>query len=242
MRRPWTTTVIAMVASVGCGDGAPPAAPKPAKERVLVDFRVRDAARAEGPGDEESAALVRAFPHPHAAGERCDPNRPGTPPGERMGGTLWPRVTQVAGAFTRPGAKELAFLIDYCLTGVGAPRTRRLLVLEAGKVTFDHELLATEPFDEALSASDLDGDGRDELLLTTSIFEDARSKVDLSVVSLRGAALATLGTWRAVEHCDPRHAERIELVLHVRAERGAPAFRAEHTTTPCVYPPSPPGG
>jgi hypothetical protein len=241
MRHAWTTTVTAMVACLGCGDGAPPAAPKPPKERVVIDFRVRDAERAEVPGDDESAALVRAFPHPHAAGKPCDPNLPGTPSGERMGGVLLPRVTQVAGSFTRPGAKEIAFVIDYCPTGAGVPRTRRLLVLESGKVNLDHELLAAEPFDEALTGSDVDGDGRDELLLTTSIFEDARSKVDLSVVTLRGATLTTLGTWRAVEHCDPRHAERTNLVLHVRMEGGAPVFRDELTTSRCVYPPSPPG-
>lgn len=116
---------------------------------------------------------------------------------------LSPNVTQVAGAFTRPGAKELAFLIDYCMTGAGAPRTRRLLVLAAGVATFDRELPAAEPFDEVLGAADLDGDGRAELLLTTSIYQDGRSMVDLAVVSLGGATLTALGTWRAVVHCGP---------------------------------------
>ncbi len=277
------TITAAMVACLGCGEGAPrsssapqgptrPASPEtplvparasdpvgrdvlaaatahrqaapapadPAKERLLIDVGDDKAARAEHPRDEVRDALVRAFPDPHAAGKPCDPNRPGTPPGQRAGGVLLPNVTQVAGAFTRPGAKELAFLIDYCMTGAGAPRTRRLLVLAAGVATFDRELPAAEPFDEVLGAADLDGDGRAELLLTTSIYQDARIMVDLAAVSLGGGALTTLGTWRAIVHCGPSDPTRTTLALHVRVERGAPIFRDEVTTTRCIYPPPPP--
>lgn len=230
-----------VLAAVTTQRQATPAPADPSKERLVVDLAADDAARAERAQDQVLDALVQAFPDPHAAGKRCDPNSPGTPPGERMGGILLPTVTQVGGSFTRAGAAEVAFLIDHCSTGVGAPRTRRLLVLEAGVATFDHQLGTGEPFDEVLAASDLDGDGRAELLLTTSSFQDERSLVDLSVASLSGATLTVLGTWRAVEHCDPRHPERTSLALHVRMAGSAPVFRAERRSSRCMYPPSPPG-
>ncbi len=131
---------------------ARPAPADRSKEHRLVDFADDDAARAERAREAVVDALLQAFPHPHAAGRPCDPNRPGTRPDERMGGVLLPTITQVAGAFTRAGASEIAFLIDYCPTGSGVPRTRRLLVLEAGVATFDHELLASEPFDEVTTS------------------------------------------------------------------------------------------
>lgn len=238
--RPGPPSPRSVLAAAVVQNQARPAPADRSKEHRLVDFADDDAARAERARDAVVDALLQAFPHPHAAGRSCDPNRPGTRPDERMGGVLLPTITQVAGAFTRAGASEIAFLIDYCPTGSGVPRTRRLLVLEAGVATFDHELLASEPFDEVLSASDLDGDGRAELLLTTSRFEDGRSMVDLSVVALRGAGPTTLGTWRAVVHCNPREPRRTTLALHVRLDGGAPVFRDEVTTSRCVYPPPPP--
>ncbi|MBL8742590.1 MAG: hypothetical protein JNK04_15895, partial [Myxococcales bacterium] len=94
-------------------------------------FLLHDFSRRAGGGSSlnglEVEGLVARFPHPEAkAGTTCranDPNEPQKKVQESF-------ATAIAGSFSAAGAKEMAFLIDYCPTGLGVPRTRRVIVLD----------------------------------------------------------------------------------------------------------------
>jgi hypothetical protein len=210
------------------------------KERLVLDFGDDASIRHDAPGRAVFDALLAAFPHTHAEGKACDPNFPGTPAKERAGGILLPTITQVAGAFTRADASEVAFLIDYCPTGAGVPRTRRLLILDAGAVSFDYEFGAREPFDQLLAATDLDGDGRAELLVTTALHQYERSMLDASLLRLSDRKPTVLGTWRVIEHCELGSNQMTTRKVFVRLNGSTPVFRDEPKTERCNHPPQPP--
>lgn len=208
-----------------------------ARADVLFDFVADPDRRAAAPGRDEEARLLARFPHPHAAGKTCDPNLPGTPPNERAGGQLMPRVTTIRAAVTRATAAQDVYLIDYCATGVRVPRTRRLLVLDGGKVRFDRELDAGVPADEVLGAADVDGDGRAELLLSRTEYRGGRSVVSVQLVRLAKPRLAVLGVWTGIEHCTPGKFDDAitHRVTYTRGRR--PAFREATAKQHCYYPP-----
>ena len=135
-----------------------PSSPTPAPaqgELLLYDFAASERVSWKEPSQIEVDRLLQRFPHPHAAASaHCDPNSPGTPAAERMGGILLPRVTLVQGAFTSAGAVQTAHFIDYCPSGVGVPRTRRIVVLQGDTLALDHELDGALKADEVLRAVD----------------------------------------------------------------------------------------
>ncbi len=224
---------------------APPTVP-PGTEQLLYDFGAPDAWRTHEPARDEADALLARFPHPHAQpGTVCDPNLPGTPAKSRLGGRLLPGLSVVRGAFTRPGAQQSAFFIDYCLTGVGQPRTRRLLVLEGERVEVDAVMPATPIADGVLAAVDVDLDGRAELLLTASIFRPETSQLQTAtLLQVAPGAPRVLGSWDVIDHCSVRKQPDQETVHRLGfiagASAGAPTFTDHATTRACYYPPAAP--
>lgn len=232
---------------------ASPAAPSPSPapptvapgaEHLLYDFGAPDAWRTHEPTRAEADALLARFPHPHAApASVCDPNLPGTPAGSRLGGRLMPGLSVVRGAFTRPAAAQSAFFIDYCLTGVGQPRTQRLLVLEGDRVELDYLVPASLRVDGVLAAVDVDLDGRAELLLTASIFRPGTSQLQTATLLELGPAVPrVLGSWDVIDHCSVSKQPDQETVhrLGFSVGAGAPTFTDQATTRPCYYPPAAP--
>jgi hypothetical protein len=153
---------------------------------------------------------------------------------------LLPRVTRVRGAFTRGEATQSAYVIDYCPTGVGVPRTRRLLVLEGETVELDHEFGDDVRAEEILHAADVNGDGLSEVLLTGSVFRSDRSVTEAVLLQLRPGRPTVLGKWTALAHCSPPNDERTGQRIFFRVNGGAAIFRAQSVTERCFYPPSPP--
>jgi len=222
----------------------------PGAEQLLHDFGAPEAWRTREPARDEADALLARFPHPRAQpGSVCDPNLPGTPAQSRLGGRLMPGLSVVRGAFTRPAAQQSAFFIDYCLTGVGQPRTQRLLVLEGDRVEVDYLLPATLLADGVIASADVDLDGRAELLLTTSVFRPETSQLQTAtLLQVAPGPPRVLGTWDAIDHCsvrkDPDQETVHRLGFSVSVGGGTPTFTDQPTTRPCYYPPaapSPPG-
>jgi len=225
-------------ASLLCACLAISATAHAAPDTVVFDFTTDPAPRWNEPSQDEATELLRRFPHPHAGGKTCDPNRPGTPANQRMGGQLLPRITTARAAITRTGAAQVVYLIDYCPTGVRVPRTRRLLVLDGTKVALDHELPSAIPADELLATIDVDGDGRAELVATTTADRGGRNVVVAYLVSTTAARdLRLLGTWTALEHCTP--GTYPEQIMH-RVTVAAGKFRDVASTQRCHYPPAGP--
>jgi hypothetical protein len=214
-----------------------------AGETLLFDFSVDKALAWKEPTQAEFDRLLQGFPHPHApAGAACDPNYPGTPVTQRAGGILLPHITMLRGAFTRAGSStQTAYLIDYCLTGAGVPRTRRLLVLEKDSVELDHELAAAVQGEQLLHAADVNGDGRAELLMTASIYRDGKQSSGVELVQVSPGAPKLLGRWTAVVHCSPGTVkEKTVRRIFYRRKGGALLFRDEVLKQRCIYPPAPP--
>lgn len=205
---------------------------------VLYDF-VATPPRNEALAERAAAdSLLQRFPHPTAgAGSRCDPNARGTPATERSGGVLFPTITTATGAFTRAGAEQTAYLVDYCATGVGQESLRRLLVLEGREVLLDLRVADAE---RILLARDADGDERDELLLLQRTYSDGRIGVLAQLVSFDAGRLRVRGRWDALRECGREGTRRTGLrLLRVPAARGF-AVRAEPASAVCAYPPAPP--
>jgi hypothetical protein len=198
-------------------------------DSVVIDFTVEPTPQASRPL--EANDVRKRFPHPHAKGKTCDPNRPNTPPDERMGGQLLPTITTTSAAITRKGA-QVVYLIDYCPTGVRVPRTRRLLVLDGTKVVLDKELPAALLADELLAAVDIDGDGFSELVTSATIYRGGRNVVIANLV--RASDLKVLGTWTAIEHCSPGSFD--EQIMH-RVTFSGGRFRDVASKRTCHYPP-----
>ncbi|APR88277.1 hypothetical protein A7982_13626 [Minicystis rosea] len=132
-------------------------------------------------------------------------------------------------------------MIDYCPSGVGVPRTRRLLVLDGAAIALDHELDESVQGEEILRATDVDGDGRAEVLMTVLAFRAGRSFTDVSLFQLSPKRRA-LGRWTAVAHCSPGRTpdDQTTRRIFVRMKGGTPLFRDEAVTEPCFYAPAPP--
>lgn len=218
-----------------------PAAPQ--GELVLYDFSGDHALSWSEPTRDELDRLLARFPNPHApAGAHCDPNSPGTPPSQRMGGILLPRVTRVEGAFTSVGASQTAYFIDYCPSGVGVPRTRRILVLQGDTLALDHELASDLKADEVLRAVDVDGDGLAEVLLTVNLYntQTTQHTTDAILYRLKEGAPRVIGRWPGIAHCYSGHDDRTVSRIKYRRTGKVATFRAETSEEHCYYPPAPP--
>ena len=151
-----------------------------------------------------------------------------------------PRVTMVKGAFTRAGATQSAYFIDYCPTGVGVPRTKRLLVLEGEAVELDHEFGGDSRAEEILHAADVNDDGLAEVLLTGYVFRPDRSYTEAVLMQSRPGKPRTLATFKALVHCAPPNDEWTGRRIFFRVKGGAAIFREQAVTERCFYPPSHP--
>lgn len=208
-------------------------------EQLLYDFSPKRALHGSGPSRDELDKLLQRFPHPHAApGKHCDPNDPGSP-GQKLGGTLLPTVTQVEGSFTSPGATQVAIFIDYCPTGAGVPRTMRLLVLEGDTVALDHEFDEAAPPDTILHAVDVDGDGHDEVLLTRSDYVTDRLVSHAQLVRLAPGPLETLERWPALRNCTLDDDTQVASRIFYRRRRNRVTFRAQVVEDQCLALPAP---
>lgn len=208
-------------------------------------FLLHDFSRRAGGGSSlnglEVEGLVARFPHPEAkAGTTCranDPNEPQKKVQESF-------ATAIAGSFSAAGAKEMAFLIDYCPTGLGVPRTRRVIVLDGDKVVLDHVLPANTKGEWADLAIDIDGDGREEILATSNIFRPGRSTLtEATLLRVAPGKLAVLGAWAVIDHCSTVYKKPDDVTSHTisyRLNNGVPSFRDVAKTEPCFYPPPPP--
>ncbi|NUO49896.1 MAG: hypothetical protein HOV80_13660 [Polyangiaceae bacterium] len=211
---------------------------------LLYDFGPKDAWRTKTLDVQETEALVARFPHPHAkSGTTCGVNFPQTPRDARREGRLLANVTFVRGAFTRAGADQAAYLIDYCATGDRQPRTRRLLVLEGDKTEIDHELGQAELGEEALHAIDVTNDGIAELLLTTNKYRPGTSQLIIASL-LQGAPgkPRIIAKWDAIDHCSVLKDPKVQTTRRIsfRVNGSTPVFRDTATTEKCFSPPAPP--
>ncbi|MDI3282211.1 hypothetical protein QHF83_02780 [Polyangium sp. 15x6] len=225
--------------------GAPPLPtyPNPAGEVLLYDFTPDDALRWKEPPRAEFDELVKRFPHPHAAKDsRCGPDSPSTPPEQQAKGILLPHITTVRGAFTRPRSTQSAYLIEYCSTGNGQPHTVRLLVLQDDSVELDLELAGDLHIGEVQHAVDVDGDGRDEVVLTSSLYRqrEGQSVTGAVLYRLGPGAPGVIGKWTAVEHCYIGHDDMLAHRIYYRMKHDVLSFRDETIKKHCYYPPPPP--
>lgn len=218
-------------------DEPPP--PEQEGEQLLYDFSPKRALHGSGLWGDELDKLLQRFPHPHAPpGKHCDPNYPGSP-GQKLGGTLLPTVTQVEGSFTSPGATQVAIFIDYCPTGAGVPRTMRLLVLEGDTVALDHEFDEAAPPDTILHAVDVDGDGHDEVLLTRSDYVTDRIVSHAQLVRLAPGPLETLERWPALRNCTLDDDTQVASRIFYRRRYNRVTFRAQVVKDQCLALPAP---
>lgn len=206
-------------------------------DRVVIDFSADPKPEHRQLSDAAMTELLRRFPHPHAEGKTCDPNRKETPPKERAGGQLLPYITSVDASVTS-AARQTAYMIDYCPTGNGVPRTRRLLVLEGNSVVVDRELPASIPADAIIAAPDIDGDRRSELLLT-STESNTRVVVTVHLVRVTKNSLKLLGSWTGLEHCSVS-APPDEILHRITAAGTSGPFKDTAVARRCYYPPAPP--
>jgi hypothetical protein len=237
-----TAEVVTTTSAIGVPSVAPVAVDADGYS-LLHDFGPRDAWRTPSASTEESAALVARFPHPHAKGATCGLNYPTTPVKDRAQGTLLPRVTVVRGAFSRAGAEQSAFLVDYCPTGDRVPSTRRLLVLENDKLVVDHELGRAEVGDEVLLSIDVTKDGLAELLLLATLYRPGTSSLTVAtLMQIAPGKPRVLGRWDAIDHCSvlKNPDETTTHEISFRPDETAPSFRDKATTERCFYPPPPP--
>lgn len=187
--------------------------------------------------------LLARFPHPRANPKAAcwdsDPeNRTRVPDGE-------PYVTAIAGSFSSAGAKEMAFMIDYCPSGLGLPATRRVIVLDGDKLVLDQVLPDDAKGAQADLAIDVDGDGREELLAGTSLVESGRTGVvEVTLLRLAPGNLKQLGTWSAYEKCGTPHKRPGELTtshtIWLRMKDSVPTSRVVAKTKRCPHLPPPP--
>jgi hypothetical protein len=130
------------------------------------------------------------------------------------------RVTHVAGSFTRSGARETAMLIDYCPGGIDRPR--RFLVFDGSQLVLDQAMI--EAGDELLLASDLTGDGLDELVLLHG--------QSATLVQLGKDRMKKLGSFSSAEPCAAGKKQRIVHTLYVTPGK-RPTFRDELERVAC---------
>lgn len=95
-------------------------------------------------------------------------------------------------------------------------------------------------FGPVLSATDIDGDGRAEFLVTTSIYQKSRVMIDASLLALSNGKPTVLGTWRAIKHCETGVDQKTTRKIYARMRRTRPAFRDEVETSRCYHQPARP--
>jgi hypothetical protein len=207
-------------------------------------FLLHDFSKRGGSGSSlngiQSGLLVARFPHPKAKpGTTCranDPNEPTKTVEE-------PFTSAIAGSFSSAGAKEVAFFIDYCPTGLGQPRTRRVVVIDGDKLVIDYVLPATARGEWADLAIDVDGDGREEILATSIIWRPDRPTVTEATLLRLAPKPAVLGAWKVIDHCDQFKKNPDTTTTHTiswRMKDGVASFRDVAKTEGCFYPPAPP--
>lgn len=206
-------------------------------DSVVVDFSLDPKPESRQVANAVMTELLRRFPHPHANGKTCDPNYPNTPAKERAGGQLLPYITSVDAAITKK-QKQTAYVIDYCPTGNGVPRTRRLLVLDGTAVAIDRELPASIPATAIIATTDIDGDGRAELVLTDTEHRK-RAVTVVYLVRARATDLKLLGSWTGLEHCSVLEPPD-EIVHRITAAGPDGPFKDTAIKRRCYYPPKAP--
>jgi hypothetical protein len=153
---------------------------------------------------------------------------------------------KLGGRFTSAEVRQTLYLLRPNATG--APRAgvaeARAPILTTGLVTAARGWPLTEPYPNALErAFDIDGDGIDEIVLRTDVYQMGVSSVRVGVVSLAGGSLRVLVPMTEVfsDTCDsPVGERRIESkTLRWRAD-GAPEARFvfEDFERPCAPTPS----
>jgi hypothetical protein len=165
---------------------------------------------------------------------------PAKPSATRALGQLMPTITKLTGAFTKAGATQSAYLIPYCESGFGAPKTVRLLVLENEQLVLDRDLSGLA--DRLVLARDVDSDGRAELLMSWTTLEGPRNVEQVRLLRPTTNPPSTLGRWTAMKHCSPSFDDNKSRGLRIFFREKSPgvSFRTESVVKPCYYPPAPP--
>jgi hypothetical protein len=146
--------------------------------RVLLDLRTHKAARQEVPAAQAERILARVFPGPDrvTSAAKCDD------------GKLYPTiVTHARGSFTAPKRAQVVYLINdgWCAT-IGQMTTGSAAVFEGGRLVAKADVGASIFLEKLV---DLDGDGTQELLLSSHESRFAQTSA-LCLVTLAGASVA----------------------------------------------------
>ena len=157
---------IAAVLSLLGASCAPTSLARPA---ILYDYGRELEAPSGLSAAQETALLASLFPTALRSASACHPRAEGTTPDElRASGQFAPTLAGVArGAFTRAGVVETAYLVrrNECeLFGFEQPGSSQLVILAHGVPVARAELEDTM----IDATSDLDGDGKNELLVSSS--------------------------------------------------------------------------
>jgi hypothetical protein len=227
-------------------DPIEPSEPAPAPDgKVLYDFSTSSMTAAVPEAAVQKKLLARVVGKYLPDGKECDTGFDGSPEDARKKGALKPYVTMARGAFTKAGGDEVAYLVDFneCGTGptTGLVSTRRLVIEAAaapGKTVVEHTFADDVTVTELLTALDVDGDGRHELLcLAPGVQRMGYFSTGAVLVSLAEASPKVLGSWTALESmCEGGEGEATRARISYTTKDGAPVFREEEVKGPCEKP------
>jgi hypothetical protein len=194
----------------------------------------------ELPTEEQKRVVDALFPGRHLTIRQCPEEMPSdlSLKGQRAAGYFSPSVAQaVAGSFTAPRTKEKLYLV--WVGECNGPRSYRFGTSVLA-VLRDDTLVSRVPLADEMTTilltSDLDGDGRDEILLFSDYDGGGLFTEDVEVVRMDASRLTVLKGWTSVDDATEcgLGGDYKSSILYVT--RGAhPRFRVETKVHSC-YP------
>ena len=214
-----------------------------AGDKVLFDFRGSSMMTAPAIAPETQRTVLSAlFPHYLGDEKNCQAKEPPTEETletARKTGQIVPEVvSRFSGSFTRPRARELAYLIK-----VGECRassrsylgTFQLAIFESGRLTAGG---AASGGDHIAAVKDVDGSGMEEILISACGFGQGVLECSARLLSVAGGSVKTVQDFPAVysDMCGSSRDSGARATL-VRFDPGRPPqFFAEDYKAPCPAP------
>jgi len=173
-----------------------------AEDKLLFDFRAPQGNPAPALSPEARRNLLSAvFPRYLGSETECKVDLPPTEAAleaARSSGQFVPElVSRAAGSFTRTGARQMVYLIKVGECSAPARSyfgTYRLAVFENGRLIAAPEARG----DNIALASDVDGDGIDEILVPGCGFSMGSVECSATLLSIAGGTLGTVRTFPEV--------------------------------------------
>jgi len=214
-----------------------------AEDKLLFDFRASQTNSAPTITAEARRNLLSmVFPR-HLENEAdCEADEPATEPAleaARKSGQIVPElVARAAGSFTRPGVREVVYLIRAGECGAQGRSyfgTYRLAVFDNGRLIAARQSPAADYID---AVADVDGDGISEVLMSGCGFGQAMVECSARLVSIAGGSLRTVQDFPSVyaDQCPASRDSGINATVIGYAQGRPPRFFRHEYVAACPGP------